>query len=173
MIPPEDNTMELENCQESRTKRKEEEEKMPHFLLRGELNSFPLRSCLSRWSHFLQLGGFLSWRAKEGRWWWSQTTTTTTTTTSGESPLKTLTCQLRLQLFKSDQRSTPSLPWKKREKRSHGLELCWQFFSTNGKRETQSRGNANVAACSKQGFAVMTTGAPGDKRGPRSAKHQQ
>lgn len=57
MFPPEDNTMELENCQESRTKQNEEKEKMLHFLLQGELNSFPLRSCLSTWSHFLQLSG--------------------------------------------------------------------------------------------------------------------
>lgn len=41
MIPPEGNTMELENCQESRTKLNEEEENMLHFFLQGELNSFP------------------------------------------------------------------------------------------------------------------------------------
>lgn len=55
-IPSEDNTMKLENCQESRTKQKEEEEKMPHFLLRGELNSFPLRSCFKQMITFSPAG---------------------------------------------------------------------------------------------------------------------
>lgn len=127
MIPPEDKTMELENCQESRTKQNEEEKKTLLFLLQGELISFPLRSCLSRWSHFLQLGGSLSSWADEQRWWLNQTKTTTTTI--GGGGVGRMGCQV-LSCFRSS-----SLP--------------------KGKRKTQLR-RMQILACCKQRLAVMT-----------------